>query len=140
MDITYVEPTRQCFDDAMQLLAEIIASDQPLDDVYVVHALITSNEPGKEGDPISHGWLEYRDHVFFRGIVKGERMDLAAPRREYYKHAGLIELIRYTPDEVAELNERTGLSGPWDDLYLRHTRQGKMKYEQQQSQSQARNY
>lgn len=128
-----IQPTHQCFDDAVELLLVIAKAGEPTDGIFVVHALIESNEPGREGEIISHGWLEYRDHVFFRGLLRGETIDLAAPRREYYKETKVKELIRYTLWEVAENNQRYNTTGPWCEQFIRHTRQGKLKYEQQQA-------
>lgn len=114
-----VLPTRRCFDDAAEMLCEMLTADpSAIREVKIVHALIETNEPGREGQIIAHGWLEFEDGVFFRGIIDGETIDLRAPRRQFYKECKPKLIVRYTPREVAELNERTGHTGPWDDVFM----------------------
>lgn len=118
-----VYPTRRCFDDAAEIMLAMAQADpEPVFDheVLVVHGIVESNEPGKEGDPISHGWVEYKEFVFFRGIINGETMELRASRREFYKDCQVKELIRYTIEEVIENNERHGTTGPWIEHYMQH--------------------
>lgn len=118
-----IKPTRTCFDDAIELLVEIcIHQKHMLRKVRLVHALIEGNEPGAEGKTIAHGWLEYEGEVFFCGIIDGRKVQLAQDRREFYKRTKPKLLIRYTGREVADLNERTEHTGPWDDVFIPYTR------------------
>lgn len=126
--MTIIQPTRTCFDDAVELLVEICTHVPEMkENVRVVHALIEGNEPGKEGDIIAHGWLETEDEVFFCGMVDGKKIQLCAPRREYYKETKVRMLIRYTGREVADLNSRTEHTGPWDDIFRPYTGNYKQK-------------
>lgn len=117
-----IKGTRTCFEDAAEMLIAMVESDpEPVHngEVVIVHGIIESNEPGQEGKLISHGWIEYKEFVFFRGVLDGETLDLRALRREFYKDCKVKELIRYKPWEVAELNQRYGSTGPWIEAYQR---------------------
>lgn len=118
-----IKGTRTCFDDAVEMLIAMVEADpEPIHngEVVIVHGIIESNEPGQEGKLISHGWIEYKQFVFFRGVLDGETIELRALRREFYKDCKVKELIRYKPWEVAELSQRFGSTGPWNEYYQQH--------------------
>jgi hypothetical protein len=119
--MSVIKATRTCFNDAAEMLIAMVggADPEPVHngEVVIVHGIIESNEPGQEGKLISHGWIEYKEFVFFRGVLDGETLDLRALRREFYKACKVKELIRYPCWEVAELSQRCGHTGPWIEAY-----------------------
>lgn len=115
-----IHPTRTCFDDAVEILLAMVLAGQDHDQIKVVHGMILSNEPNHEGELIAHGWVECGPEVFFRGLLDGKVVDISTTRREYYKRIQIVELIRYTPAEVADHAERAGHTGPWAEPFTRY--------------------
>jgi hypothetical protein len=122
--MTTILPTHKCFDDAIDLLGDILKAHPDAadtDEFQLVHAICS---PG--GDPFSHAWIESKGGiVFWYGIVEGDgRSLLITPAPEYRAQFKIIEEMRYTPRQAWEENKRTGHYGPWVEKYRQLTGRG----------------
>lgn len=122
VDMT-IYPTHSCFDDAMEFIEELAKQRNPIvHQMHVVHGICLHPD---DNHRYSHAWVEEAEKfVIFAGIHKGVKQYFAAPRDEYHADARVQEFTKYTALEAAQANRRTGSLGPWEQKYLRLTRQG----------------
>ena len=111
-DIT-IEPTHQCFDDAIQNLIFLMKRQGPeaarRGEMVIVHAIIAP-----DGEPMAHAWIEQGARVFFTGLIGGERVFCECEREEYYRESRISQRITYTLWEAYAVEKITGHYGPWD--------------------------
>ena len=112
-----IYPTYTCFDDALDLLAEAVKANPDAVDsgeLRLVHGICLS----PSGEKYSHAWVEsFGMHVWFMGILNGERATFACSRIEYYEDARVQETTKYTPREAWALNYEHENYGPWIERY-----------------------
>lgn len=120
-----IYPTHDCFTNALQALEEIAKTEpahQSLTDgtLILIHALC--KHPG--GDLFAHAWLEDRltRTAIFKGILDGEGQYFAAPIEEFYAELKPTEITEYTPMQAVVENYRTGMCGPWKEVYRDYLR------------------
>lgn len=112
-----IHPTHTCFDDAADMLDQIILQDFSVarsEDILLVHGIChppTFRE-------YSHAWLEQdRRYALFTGIVDGERQEFKTCIEDFYKYFFVKETTKYTPMEALRENRRHVTYGPWLDKY-----------------------
>ena len=110
-------PTGKCFDDALDLLSEIIKKGRHLREKWLlVHALCRIN-----GNTFAHAWCERdRKTVVTAFIIEGCHTYVEIPRRDFYRLFWPQELTRYSPWQAMQENFRTNHFGPWDARYRQH--------------------
>lgn len=113
-------PTGQCFDDAMEILVELLTVTQvPPEQLRLVHAIALLPD---EGTPFAHAWVEHGSQCLFLGLYQGTRVLCTVPRQEYYQRLRVQHRTKYTPWQAARENERTVSCGPWKAHYRSLTR------------------
>jgi hypothetical protein len=115
--VSSILPTHTCFDDAIEIMEAIVKVDPSIcfgNDLLLVHAVGLK----ADGKRFSHAWLEMDGMAIFRGIVDGKRMELSAPRRQYYHSLKLQQLTRYNCRQVRDENIKSGHFGPWIEPYI----------------------
>jgi hypothetical protein len=109
-------PTHECFNDAFELINEIILNN-PLDKDDLKHELILVHAICKmpEGRFYAHAWVEdkKKNTCMFKGILEGEADYFAADIKEYYEHIMPQEIVKYSVMEAIEQNIKSGNLGPW---------------------------
>lgn len=112
-------PTHKCFDDALDLLCEILKRHPDAaetDEFRLVHAIVA---PG--GEEFAHAWVE-TDHgrgvALWFGIKEGKRQMFAVRVDEYRRDFKVVEALTYTPREAWEQNAKHGYYGPWTERHL----------------------
>lgn len=119
-------PTHQCFDDALDLLAEFASSPWPPLDIVLVHGIARQPEdhPFDPGKRFAHAWVEVGGEVWDAGVLDdGRRVRFSVKCAEYYAHLRIEAPTRYTPEEAWLENVRSGMYGPWKPEYLALCRQ-----------------
>jgi len=115
IELINIYPTGTCFDDAMELVEEIIKSDKSkLSTLFLVHGIC--REPG--GELFSHAWVEEGDSCYFDGIINGEQAHIECDRAGFHDHFDVQEFTRYTMHKAFTENIRTNNFGPWEEKYL----------------------
>lgn len=111
-----IYPTHTCFDDAIEILCEIIKQDPGIietTEFELVHAIVSP--AGKE---LAHAWIERnREICFWVGIVEGNQIVFASKRDDYRQQFNVVEEKRYTIREMWEENARHNNFGPWIEKY-----------------------
>lgn len=118
--MTDILPTHQCFDDALDLLVEILKSEP---DIYKRGHLITQWRLvhgrclAPDGHSYAHAWVENtHSHTCYHvGLLNNERVILDAATPEYHAELRVQDCIRYTYPEALRLNRQHGHYGPWLD-------------------------
>lgn len=114
-----IYPTLTCFDDALELMHDILKFAQgwaPEDrthlllNLYLVHAIVKASDR-----ETAHAWVEHDgyDQVFIVGLIEENRVAFTGPRKDYYRVHNVIDKFRYTYSEAVQENRRTGTYGPW---------------------------
>ena len=112
-----IHPTHRCFDDALDLLWELLddpgASHATL---FLVHGICLA----PDGLPYAHAWLEDDADatVLSVGMIDHELTAYSLPRDVYYAQTQVQERQRYTPQEALSANRASGHYGPWDARYV----------------------
>jgi hypothetical protein len=110
-------PTGQCFDDALEYLAERLRS-APRDLAKrwrLAHGICRGNY---EGALYAHAWLEeHHDVCWDFGLIDGTRVAFSMKKHEYYAARHVVECTLYTPRQALAENLRTQHFGPWKDSY-----------------------
>ena len=115
-----VLPTGECFNDAMEILVELLTVQQvPPEQLRLVHAMALLPD---EGTPFAHAWVEHGSQCLFLGLYQGTRVLCTVPRQEYYQLLRVQHRTKYTPWQAARENKRTVSLGPWKPPYLALTR------------------
>ena len=119
-------PTHTCFDDAIETLGEMFtASHNDYADLRLVHGLVRL----PNGKLSAHAWCEFeknaKTYVVFVAILNGERQHFVGEQGEYYAEIGVVETTRYTVEQAALENRRSGNLGPWLPRYRARTRDAK---------------
>lgn len=111
------EPTHQCFDDALDLIAIVVrhwAQGKHLnEDWRLVHAICKV-----EGGEFAHAWCERdRKTVVTAFVIDGTHTYVEIPRRDFYRLYWPQEMTRYTVDEAMMANMQSNHFGPWEQRY-----------------------
>lgn len=111
---TDFEPTNQCFDDALDLLALITKRGQHKREEWrLVHAICKA-----EGGEFAHAWCERnRKTVVTAFIIDGKHTYVEIGRRDFYRLFMPQEMTRYTVEEAMLANLRSNHFGPWETRY-----------------------
>jgi hypothetical protein len=122
-------PTGQCFSDACEYIEMLAKTNQSLIGYKVVHAICKAHSQPSLGW-FAHGWVERGDTVIFAAVVgdgpvKGDRVWVTAEKTTFYKDLKVQHPRRYSLEEVADWNIKTGNLGPWEEPYTNHTRTAK---------------
>jgi len=129
-------PTHRCFDDALELLEQLVREDAAIatnNTVLLVHGVVRGTVESGDVGRLAHAWLEeHRDddstYVWDAGLLDGQRVYFCAEVSEYYRGVRVEpdSVTRYTPRQVLEENRRSGHYGPWrpDLVALIRGRQG----------------
>jgi hypothetical protein len=111
-------PTHTCFNDALELLAEL-SRDCPetREGLLLVHAICTA----PDGNHYAHAYVSNSTNGTsrFGGIFKGERVCLEVDTAEYEANLRIIDCVRYTVPQAIMLNHQSGHYGPWIERYRR---------------------
>jgi hypothetical protein len=113
-----IRPTHTCFDDALDLISEIVKEGREVWDsgeIVLVHALVAP-----AGEPFAHAWVENqfgRGVALWSAIIAGQRKIVASNVEEYRRKFKVVEETRYTPVEALRENERHVNYGPWVERY-----------------------
>jgi hypothetical protein len=112
--MTTLSPTHKCFDDALELLNQIVKQGRHrTEDWRLVHAICKA-----VGHEFAHGWCERnRKTVVTAFIIDGQHTYVEIPRRDYYRLFSPQEMTRYTVDEAMWENLRHYNYGPWERRY-----------------------
>lgn len=117
-----IYPTHTCFDDALDLLTELIKANPKIvrtNEILLVHGICFAPELGE----YSHAWLEMDgEYVLWVGILKGQRQEFKSSIKSYYEHFNVIETTKYTPRQAWEKNNEFVTYGPWEEKYLKLVR------------------
>jgi hypothetical protein len=115
-----LHPTHSCFDDAFELIEQLIIKNQQHRDelkneLVLVHAICKM----PDGKLYAHAWVEdaKKDTCLFRGIMEGQSDYYMADRKEYYEHIMPKEITKYTVLAAIEYNKKFGTLGPWKSVY-----------------------
>lgn len=119
-----IHPTGTCFDDALDLIAEIVKAHP--DAAYtrefeLVHAICHPPEFHK----FAHAWVETdqgKGVAIFFGIIDGRREQIATRAEEYRQRLNVLEETRYTPYQAYQMNDKHENYGPWEQRYIDLTR------------------
>jgi hypothetical protein len=110
-----LSPTRQCFDDALELLVTLLIDDDvPPAQLKVVHGICLLEDKQR----FAHAWLERDGQCLFLGLSQGERVICSVARPDFYRRLRVQERTKYTPQQAARDNASTSSSGPWKPAYL----------------------
>ncbi len=117
-DTNAIYPTGTCFDDALDLMVELLKAAGPVEGemlsqrLRLVHAACVWPE---DGHLYAHAWLEDigRGVAYITGIYNGERCHFEAPAAEYTEPLQVQDLIRYSYREAFHLNRASRHYGPW---------------------------
>lgn len=116
--MTAIFPTHTAFDDALDLLGELVLnqpSSADTDAFLLVHAIVA---PG--GEPLAHAWVETdggRGLALWYGIQEGERRLFATPAQKYREDFKVREELCYTAREAWAENVKAGNYGPWTERH-----------------------
>lgn len=115
--VTFIHPTHTCFDDALDMMGEMMKSESPSrsDALRIVHAICLMPNDEK----YAHAWLERDGVAWFMGILKGERVQVSCDAKEYREELRVQEFTAYTPWQALNLNYSTISFGPWEEKYLK---------------------
>jgi hypothetical protein len=111
-----IYPTFECFDDAVEIMGELIQQDlEHADDLRIVHAICRV----PTGEDYAHGWVEDLDAgiCVWAGILDGERQYFMSPTADFMKSHRVQECTKYDRYEVLDWNQKTGHVGPWEERY-----------------------
>jgi hypothetical protein len=111
-----IYPTHTCFDDAIDLMCELLKVNPKSRNVLrVVHAICRA----PDGHLYAHAWLLDTESqwALFTGIQEGERRHFVAPVDEFERDHEVQESVQYTPAEVVKQNFESGHYGPWIEKY-----------------------
>lgn len=111
-----IHPTNTCFDDSMEIIEELINSGCNMDRCYLIHAICLQPDTDK---PFSHAWVEDKGRVLFKGCVNGSIINISRTRVSHYNHLRPHTITKYTLEQVAEENRKSGTYGPWKQEYLK---------------------
>lgn len=118
---TVICPTHHCFDDALELINELVmetparAQDPAL---ALVHGIAIGCGNGvPAGHPYAHAWVEDGHLCWDGGLVDGQRIYYAVKRDEFYKARGIVKTTRYSVEHACRENFRSGHYGPWQREY-----------------------
>lgn len=112
-------PTHECFNDAIEFVLEELQHDNDKALAYrVVHAVCLNPHTN---EPFAHAWVEgvslepECDDAIVEGmLLDGVRVWVASPRAQLYEDLRPQKILRYTPAEWMEQNEKSVHYGPWD--------------------------
>jgi hypothetical protein len=108
-------PTHTCFDDAMDLLVEMITVRKvPPAQLRLVHGIGLL----ADGRRFAHAWVERGPSCYFVGLYQGQRGLCTVVRQDYYQRLRVQERTKYTPWQALRENQRTISYGPWKPAYL----------------------
>jgi len=114
-----ISPTHECFNDAMDILAELLTADKvPPAHLRLVHGICLL----EDGTRYAHAWVERGTACLFLGLYQGARVLCSVPRPEYYARLRVQQRTKYTMAQAARENARTVSYGPWKAAYLALTR------------------
>lgn len=112
----YIYPTHSCFDDALELVAQLVLLYPEKEaDLFIVHALCKA----QGGEIYAHAWMEddRKNMAVFTGIQDAERRHFAGVLLEYRAYLNVQEHQRYRWKEAYALNVLTGHQGPWETKF-----------------------
>jgi hypothetical protein len=109
-----IHPTHTCFDDALDLVEDLMKSDSSFDwkNCLIVHGIADC------GQLYSHAWLEYGDCCIEMGILDGERVIFEQDKKKYYESRKISDVTKYTVHEALKENLKHEHYGPWEQKYL----------------------
>lgn len=112
-----IHPTGKCFDNALDLLCELVGYHGPMTDLYLVHAICRMSATG---ELYAHAWVEddQTGVAMFSGFLNGKLQTFATPIEDYHEHLTVVEMTRYTYREAWKQNMEHGHYGPWIEKYL----------------------
>jgi hypothetical protein len=120
LDHKHVYPTGTCFDDALDLIQEILKAEPDRfsrGEIVLVLRLVHGVCRHTDGTHYAHAWVENvaADTCLFVGIYRNCRSVIVAARPEFYSAYRVVEtqIERYTYPQVILLNHTTGHYGPW---------------------------
>ena len=114
-----IYPTNTCFDDALDLIGDIITvHPRRRGTLFLVHALC---KPEKE--IFAHAWVEEGEEAYWFGILNKQRMLFGSPRKKYRTGLGAFDITRYSVKHAAQENNRTNHYGPWIDRYQKYCKE-----------------
>lgn len=123
--ISRLNPTHNCFDDAMDYIADSIqhaalTSQPPPLHLMLVHAICRFPvHQANAGELFSHAWVEDGDTCYAKGVAPGLGVvTYAVNRDEYYLELRPVDVTKYTLEEAYKENVRTHSYGPWKEQYL----------------------
>lgn len=111
-------PTSTCFDDATDLLAQIIRDELiafDSDEVLLVHGLLNS-----EGTVTAHAWIERGEDVYNVCLRAGRKVAAVFDRALYYEAFSITDCTRYTIQQAIDAEKAAGRHAPWEPRYLEH--------------------
>ncbi len=116
---TNIYPTGHCFDDALDLMVEMLkAQEEPGGDqtlhlrLRLVHGVCTF----EDGHDYAHAWVEDIEErkAYFTGIHNGERQYFVVePASDYHEHLRVKDFVRYSYRQALTLNRLSAHYGPW---------------------------
>lgn len=117
-----IYPTHECFDDAVEIIADLVKENpgtMVTAEHMIVHAIVAPY-----GKDMAHAWVESKDgFVRFIGILDGERVLVEYDRTMFYDQMKVKDQTRYTILEAYQAEQRTGQYGPWEEKYQALTRE-----------------
>lgn len=125
-----LEPTHQCFDDALDYLEHVATTlSWVLARQHILaHGIcIMPEDSAHPGEPYAHAWVEHLSRVIQAGLVKGERVYFCTSEEDFETVFQPHDVTRYTLEEAAKENARTGHYGPWMSKYKELTREQKRR-------------
>lgn len=118
VDFNALEPTHTCFDDALDLIVDIVKENPrlgPSDELQLVHAICKA----PTGELFAHAWVEYKEMCIFAGILNGIKTYFQAAKDEYYLNFAVGEHTKYAVKDAILMNWKHGTYGPWEEKYER---------------------
>lgn len=122
-----IYPTHTCFDDALDMLTEIIKTNPEVahsNELLLVHGICFPPDYGE----FSHAWIEKSGkYVLWTGILDGKRQEFVSEIAEYYDFFHVQETTKYTPKEAWLENSKHVTFGPWVEKYKNLCRERVLK-------------
>ena len=128
---THIYPTHRCFDDAFEIIQDLIKYGVDPEALKLVHALcrpdnvivrIGEDKPGT----IAHAWVEYSCDdstvlCVFRGVLDGVTLTLTTDSEDYHDSIKPYNITSYSIDEAIKMNLEYENLGPWVKEYCAWT-------------------
>jgi hypothetical protein len=124
-----INPLGSCFDTAGFIFIQANDGTEPTENERIVHGIGVANQPGQEGNPIAHAWIEF-DHPTRGRVVFDPIWGVHTAAEAYRKNQQVSYCVEYTLNEFFELWKKYDMPGPYDADILALTTDGKKKAKQ----------